>query len=566
VPASSTLLAELWDLPDDRLLERVDALAPVADEAVRLTGDRVRLAAEIARFRGYRLIVEGLAGVVGRLPAVRGYAATGIVINARYRSIMPLLRDELDAITAGRCEVVSGELDADRIAAILLYPVRSSGEVASLLGGRDLEEVTLPPELAGVPFDELGPRLATEEAGLEGTLLTVEARIDALAAEHGRQVAGLRVVLGDRLAETQALAEAGASDHLVVLSGWVPADRLGDMRATLERVAGPEVLVLERETDGRSAEAPVAMVNAGVVTPFEPLASFVAVPRYGTLDPTPALAVTLPAFIGLMVGDAGYGLVLLAGLLVARWRWGDRPFMRTLWPIGLATAVSTIAFGILFGEFFGSAGHDLFGLEPIWFDRREGIVDLLVLALAIGVAHVTLGLVLGIVNGVFSHERREVVSRLAMLISLVACLALLGVAAQVLPGEVAAIAGAALILGLVLVVLTIGIAGPIEMIGVFGNVLSYARLMAIGLAGVMLAVVADRLGAAIPNILLGALVAGLFHALNIGLGFFDASIQGIRLHYVEFFTKFVEPGGTPYRPFVSALGTGSGATAPAGGG
>jgi V/A-type H+-transporting ATPase subunit I len=153
-----------------------------------------------------------------------------------------------------------------------------------------------------------------------------------------------------------------------------------------------------------------------------------------------------------------------------------------------------------------------------------------------------------------------------MLISLVACLALLGVAAQVLPGEVAAIAGAALILGLVLVVLTIGIAGPIEMIGVFGNVLSYARLMAIGLAGVMLAVVADRLGAAIPNIVLGALVAGLFHALNIGLGFFDASIQGIRLHYVEFFTKFVEPGGTPYRPFVSVLGTGTGATVPAGGG
>jgi V/A-type H+-transporting ATPase subunit I len=561
------LLTELWDLPDDRLLARVDALAPIAREVAHLTGERVRLSAEIARLRGYRQIVEGLRDVVGRLPAVRGFAATGIVISSRYRAIMPMLSDELDAITGGRCEVVSGDLGPDRVAAILIYPARVSGEVASLLGGRDLEEVTLPPSLAGVPFDELGPRLAADEDRLAEVLAGTETSLDALASEHGQVLAGLRLVLEDRLAETRALSEAGSSDHLIVLSGWVPADRLDELRLALERVAGPDVLVVERDVgERRPAEAPVAMANAGIVRPFEPLASFVAVPRYGSLDPTPALAITLPAFIGLMVGDAGYGLVLLAILLVARWRWGDRPVMRTIWPVGLAAAASTIAFGILFGEWFGATGRHLFGLEPIWFDRREGVVELLILALAIGVAQVTLGLVLGIVNGMLIHERREVVSRAAMLVSLAATLVLLGVAARILPDEVALIAGAALVLGIVLVVLTVGIAGPVEMIGVFGNVLSYARLMAIGLAGVMLAVVADKLGGAIPNLVLGALVAGLFHALNIGLGFFDASIQGIRLHYVEFFTKFVEPGGTPYEPFASALGTGSRVAAQPGGG
>jgi V/A-type H+-transporting ATPase subunit I len=308
------------------------------------------------------------------------------------------------------------------------------------------------------------------------------------------------------------------------------------------------------------------MANTGVVTPYESLASFVAVPRYGTLDPTPALAVTLPAFIGLMVADTGYGLVLLAALLIGRWRWGDRPWMRTVWPVGLAAAVSTIAFGLLFGDMFGTTGRQLAGMQPILFDRRESVIDLLVLAIAIGVAHIAFGLVLGIVNGMLIHQRREVVSRTAMLISLAAVLALLGVAARLLPDEIAVIAAAALVLGAVLVVLTIGIAGPVELIGVFGNVLSYARLMAIGLAGVMLAIVADKLGDAMPNLLLGALVAGLFHTLNIGLGFFDAAVQGIRLHYVEFFTKFVEPGGTPYRPFVSALGAGPRATAEPSGG
>jgi V/A-type H+-transporting ATPase subunit I len=438
--------------------------------------------------------------------------------------------------------------------------------VARLLGGRNLDEVALPPSLAEVSFDELRPRLVADEDRLTQALAGVQARLDAMAAEHREELAGLRLVLADRQAEAEALAEAGASDHLVVLSGWVPADRLAELRAALDQVAGSAVMVVERDIGERPADAPVAMANAGFVRPYEPLASFVAVPRYGTLDPTPALAITLPAFIGLMVADTGYGLVLLVALLVGRHRWGDRPWMRALWPIGVAVAVSTIAFGILFGELFGMAGRQLVGMQPILFDRREGVVKLLVLALAIGVAQVGLGLILGIVNGVLIHERREVVTRAAMLISLAATLVLLGVVARVLPDEIAAIAGAALVLGVVLVVLTVGIAGPVELIGVFGNVLSYARLMAIGLAGVMLAVVADRLGGAIPNVLVGALVAGLFHALNIGLGFFDASIQGVRLHYVEFFTKFVEPGGTPYRPFVSALGMGPRAAAhPTGG-
>lgn len=560
-------LAELWDLPDEQLLERVDALAPLARDVADLTREQVQLSAEIARMRGYRQVVEGLRGVVGRLPAVRGYAATGIVISARYRAIMPVLSDELDALTGGRCEVVSGDLGPDRVAAILLYPARLAAEVATLLGERDLEELLLPQSLAGVPLDELGPRLAAHEDRLAATLAEVEATLGELAAEHGRMLAGLRLVLEDRLAEVDVLAGAGASDHLVVLSGWVPANGLTELRAALESVAGPDVVVIERSlAQTRPADAPVAMTNTGIVRPFESLASFVAVPRYGTLDPTPALAVTLPAFIGLMVADAGYGLVLLAALLVGRWRWGDRAWMRTAWPVGLAAAVSTIAFGVLFGEMFGATGRQLTGMKPILFDRRENIVELLVLAIAIGVAHVAFGLVLGIVNGMLIHERREVVSRAAMLISIAAVLALLGVAARLLPDEVAVIAAGALVMGVVLVVLTIGIAGPVELIGVFGNVLSYARLMAIGLAGVMLAIVADKMGGAMPNLLLGALVAGLFHTLNIGLGFFDASVQGIRLHYVEFFTKFVEPGGIPYRPFVSALGTRSGATAEPSGG
>jgi V/A-type H+-transporting ATPase subunit I len=78
--------------------------------------------------------------------------------------------------------------------------------------------------------------------------------------------------------------------------------------------------------------------------------------------------------------------------------------------------------------------------------------------------------------------------------------------------------------------------------------------MAVAFAGVMLALVADKLGSLMPSLIFGILVAIVLHSLNLALGIFDASVQGLRLHLVEFFTKFVEPGGTPYAPFTSVLG------------
>jgi len=123
-----------------------------------------------------------------------------------------------------------------------------------------------------------------------------------------------------------------------------------------------------------------------------------------------------------------------------------------------------------------------------------------------------------------------------------------------LPAELAVMAAAALVAAVTIALLSMGLAGPIELMAVLGNVLSYARLMAIGLAGVMLALIADAMGGLLPVVVLGVLVAVLLHGVNLILGIFDASVQSLRLHYVEFFTKFVEPGGLPYKPFTSVLG------------
>jgi V/A-type H+-transporting ATPase subunit I len=560
-PVTVALASRLWELDDAELLDHAAALASVRAEADRLAGERVRLGGEIARLGSYTRLIEGLRAVLAGLPSVRGYGTTGIVVGARFRSVLPAIHAELERVTRGRCEVISADVGADRVGAVLVYPLRQAAEVRSLLGGRDIEEVTLPDELAGVPFEELGPRLRATRDRLVAERDRVVAALAALEARHGREIEALRLVLADRLAEVRALRDAAASDHLVVLGGWIPARRLDAFREALEREVGPAATVVDHPvSDARGA--PVALENGPLVRAFEPLASFVVVPRYGSIDPTPLLALTLPAFIGLMVGDIGYGLVLLALVAALRVLRPQAVLVRRIWPVGVVAGLSTVAFGILYGEWFGTAGAALFGLRPLWLDRGEAVAELLVFALAIGVGQVGLGLVLGVLNAALLRHRRELAGRVALLVTVGALLVALGSLVRVVPAEAGPIALAAAAVAFVLLVLAFGIAGPIEVIGVLGNILSYARLMAIGLASVMLALVANRLGGVVEGALAGVLVAGLIHALNFALGFFDASIQGIRLHYVEFFSKFVEPGGVRYRPFVSAL---EGTTGAAGG-
>jgi len=551
-------LEETWALDDEALIAAADRLRPVQAQADRLTGQRVRATADLERLDSYRHLIDGLSGAVGRLPRLRGYAATGIIVGTRHRALIGLISEELEAITQGRCEVVSADIVDDRTAAVLLYPSSMATEASDLLGGRDLEEVNLPSDLQGVPFDELGPRMADEVEQLRALVTRLESEFRQLSEQNTEDVSALQLVLGDRMAETRELSCAAHSDHLVVFTGWIPAARLDGFREKLAEDLGDDVLIVDHgDAPTVGQEPPVAIANGPISRSFEPLSRFVAVPRYGTIDPTPLLALTFPAFVGLMIGDAGYGIVLLAILLVFRARMKRSPMLSKVWPVGLTMAMSMIFFGVLFAEIFGETGRHVLHFEPILFDRSDhesAIIIMLVIAISIGFAQVGLGLALGVWNAAQLEHRREAIGRAALLVGLVMVVVMAVAVGGLLPTEVIAIAVASLIAATVIAALSMGIAGPIEMLGVMSNVLSYARLMAVAFAGVMLALIAEELGALMPGIVFGVLVAILLHSLNLALGIFDASIQGLRLHYVEFFTKFVEPGGTPYAPFTSVLG------------
>jgi V/A-type H+-transporting ATPase subunit I len=118
----------------------------------------------------------------------------------------------------------------------------------------------------------------------------------------------------------------------------------------------------------------------------------------------------------------------------------------------------------------------------------------------------------------------------------------------VLPGALFTPSVVLLLVAFPLLIALEGVAAVIELLSTYGHVLSYARIMALGTASLMLAVVANQMVGALGGVAVGALFALFFHLVNFGIGLFSPTIHALRLHYVEFFGKFYSPGGTPYRP------------------
>jgi V/A-type H+-transporting ATPase subunit I len=144
-----------------------------------------------------------------------------------------------------------------------------------------------------------------------------------------------------------------------------------------------------------------------------------------------------------------------------------------------------------------------------------------------------------------------------MLLGLVSLFLLIGTLVDFLPNDFRTLSIVGLIVGIVLIGTSLGwlgiLMGPIEFIGLIGNILSYLRIAAIGLASVYLAKLANDMAGIVGNMVVGAILAVLIHALNLVLGAFSPTIHSLRLHYVEFFRKFYEGGGRPYKPFRSKL-------------
>jgi V/A-type H+-transporting ATPase subunit I len=547
VPRESTESND--ELPEVTSAEFPGRLDAVASEVRALNEQRLAHEEERDLVTRYERLLTALVPLLRGLEGATHVETVGILVRRDRPEILTLVEQEVGRITRGAYTMLVREVDKEQAGVLLTVPREHARELARLLFEQGIAEIRLPERYADRSFVATLALLLRRSRELPAEIAAIEARLQECSRRWHEPLRRAHRAARDRLARIRAMAGCGETEHAFVIFGWVPSGRCEGLRSAFESAFAGRVTLTEHAIhEEEHAAVPVVLRNPGWVRPFELLLSLLPPPRYGSIDPTPFLAGFFPLFFGLMLGDVGYGAIALALALLARAKgWGGE-MGRQVVAVATASSVSAIVFGLLFGEVFGELG-DVIGLHPILMHRKQAVLAFLGLTLALGGIHVVLGIGLGLWTALRRGEREKALARLATLAVMLAVVLGLLARRHYLPSALGTGALVALAPLLVLLVVLEGILAPLEIMKTFGNVLSYARLMALGMASVMLADVANQMASIFTTALIGITLAVLLHAVNFVMGCFSPVIQALRLHYVEFFDKFYEDGGRPYEPF-----------------
>jgi len=414
------------------------------------------------------------------------------------------------------------------------------------------------------------------------------AEMIALEAEIARAEAGIRDCAGVegeieflidyytiRKDKYEALGSLGVTSNAFVVSGYIPEKYLPRVAAELDKKFTAAIEVYEPEED---EEVPVLLENNGFVAPVEGITEMYAVPSKDDIDPNPVMAFFYYFFFGMMLSDAGYGVLLTLGCAIALKKFNLSKKMRGNMKMFMYCGISTIFWGAMFGswfgdiiqvictEFLGRAAPRLY----IWMDPVADPMKLLLVCFALGIVHLFAG-----VAANFAKQWKAGDKFGAFCDSIPIYLLVLGAAPLAggmltnIPPVFASIGKWVALAGLVLVVLATGrsgkgILGKLSKglfldglygiaAGYLGDIISYSRLLALGLCTGIIAGVMNMLGTIPTNLMAkGILLAIVFpigHVLNMAINVLGAYVHTNRLHFVEMFGKFYEGGGRAFKPF-----------------
>lgn len=553
-------LYKYWELED---VQVVGVAARTLHAKVRSFARRHRnLADDLRVLESYAEVANALSVSLRNRVLPESHEFVGLVFGKKSAQAQAMFKDRMQRLTYGDWSYNEAALSGGRVAAFVGFPKRRAPQVHAFMAEAGIDQMSIPRHLRGMPFTEALGELKSELVELRERERALKGRSERFFRESGAELLALQRVCRDRFSRMDALSKFASTRYTFVIRGWLPSRALGGLERRL--VEESENTAVVRVLNSRAPErpAPVELDNSGPSRHFEPLVKLIALPRYGTVDPTRLVAGFFPPMFGLMLGDMGYGAIFAIGAVLLLLFAKGRPLMRSIGIIAAASAFFTILFGALFGEFFGTFGHSL-GIHPLWHERfvasgpgkAEAVLGYLALTVGIGVFHVLLGLVLGIINYRRVGDRAQLLGNVTKIVGLIVLFFFVGRLVQILPPVFTTLTVAALVAFLVLMVFQIvhkpvhGALLPLEVINTVGNILSYVRIMAIGMASVVLALLATLFGGMIQNVVVAAIVVLLIHSLNLALGIIDPTIQGLRLQYVEFFSKFFLGGGVPYAPF-----------------
>lgn len=417
--------------------------------------------------------------------------------------------------------------------------------------------------------DELSEEISRRIKKLEAENQQISQELEALSERNLDKLKLRAEWLRNEILQEEARDRFIASPHLFMLELYLAEDRTEELKKTLAATLHKDYL-LELETverqDARVAEVPVMLRNNALVTPFENVVETFATPRYDEIDPTPVVMPWYAACFSMMLGDFGYALLIFVFSLIILKAFKLKPASRQTLRFFNILSVPSMFVGLLYGSFFAldiPRYIPLIGLISPTRDTNQ----MLIFSFAFGLAMLFFGLG---VNGYMKIRDKDPIGLLADVISwylMIVGIALLLFGPKIgLSDRFKPVYMGMVIAGVLLVLLfsareekswggRLGW-GAYNVYGVsswIGDVVSFARLTALAMSGGFIGyavnLIASMLMGSIPGFALSLVVLVVFHLFNIFLSGLSAYVHTLRLIYVEFFGKFYEGGGIPFKRF-----------------
>ena len=486
-----------------------------------------------------------LGGADGALSVFFGTVGLNVTNDA-----LKALADSLDGLLTWQ------QASSDRSLRYLLVMCHGSVKERALSALRDLGFSTVSFRGMTGTAKENDKALAENLAALEKERQEIEQRIAGLG---GKREALLEA--SDRAAialrREEAKSRLVGTDKVFLLEGWLPADRCAEIEKTLK----PFTCAIEtREpTEDEYPQVPVQLKNNKLTQPLNMVTEMYSLPAYGTLDPNPLMAPFFILFYGIMMADMGYGLLMMIASVIISKKYRPKGTSGELFSLLGLCGISTFIMGALTGGFFGDFLTQLVAIVspgtvfalPKLFDPLDDLTMILIGSMALGMVQIVTGMAISLIEKCkrkkFLDAFFEEITWWTVFIGI--ALLALGKGAAVLYVGCALVLLGPIVQGKGWGKLT-GVFGSLynHVTGYFGDILSYTRLMALMLAGSVIAQVFNMLAAMPGNVIAFIIISMLGNAMNFGLNLLGCYVHDLRLQCLEFFNKFYVDGGKPFRP------------------
>lgn len=531
-------------------------------ELRRITRRRLNVQDDITLIQQYSASLREFLPLLQETGAKLGDNARALLLDSFTQEGIDALRKKLDEAAGGNARFATRKLGRDRVALVVAFASEKGEAVDAVLAAEGIRALSSPDE--EIYGDSAQSVLAKTGAKLQKLQTNLNALTDAIrefSAQHGAQLMALSQLVANRLKQLTATENFAQSKLVGVVHGWIPADEYDKLASALQSTFGNRAAIDKLGFhDVELHRVPTKRVNHPLIKPYELVMGLQKPPSYGHFDPTALVGISFTIFFGFVVGDMGYASVILLLAWWARRKFGHIEVARDGIQILTYMGLSTLAFGFFYWELFGNVLERFIPFPGApFFHRSHDTSTLLAISVMFGLIHIPLSLIIGVREGFAHGHTKHAEEKLGMLLGLFSLLIAIVAMGGYFP--LGGMLGGVLALGLFGAALFYlfksmkGMApmGVMEIIGLTANILSYSRLMALGIAGIAFADIANRMsqGAVGFNLVffIGILVAFAVHAFNLGLSVFSPTIHSVRLNFVEFLPKFYDPAGRNYEPF-----------------